>query len=248
MDIPKIQVDSKEDVKYLKNEFTQASQKSFKSNEKLFLKGKKKNVDLEERVQSLVNRWIEQVFKLAGNSLSVNGMEYKDAMTTAEEIEPFDENLQQEVLNLQLTTEELTMRVVERRKKVPEQVQFLVSDALKRGSVLANNIECIDTEEPVEYNAEEIPSRVKKSYEDTIKLMSELKESIPATLAKLERAQGVLEQESKAKPQDETHHVIQDMFSKGHTGENSTSNVTTSLKARSVLSQKLKQRAHKKPY
>ncbi|ORX91374.1 hypothetical protein K493DRAFT_51350 [Basidiobolus meristosporus CBS 931.73] len=249
MDIPKIQVDSKEDIKYLKNEFSQASEKAFKANEKLFVKGRKKNVDLEERAQGLVNKWIEQMFKLAGNSLSVNGMEYKDAMTSAEEIEPFDEALHQEVLNLQLTTEELTMRVVERRKKVPEQVQFLVTDALKKGSMFASNIECLDTEEPVECTAEEIPTRVKKSYEDTVKLMNELKESIPNTLAKLERAQGVLEQESKAKPHDDTHQVIQGIFAKESAAdEGSTSGAATSLKARSVLAQKLKQRAHQKPY
>lgn len=57
------------------------------------------------------------------------------------EFEPLDESLNRKVQMQQLKMEEMTLKVAERRKRVPEQVKMLLDDAIRRQSAMADRVE-----------------------------------------------------------------------------------------------------------
>lgn len=57
------------------------------------------------------------------------------------EFEPLDESLNRKVQMQQLKVEEMTLKVAERRKRVPEQVKMLLDDAIRRQSAMADRVE-----------------------------------------------------------------------------------------------------------
>ncbi|RUS12977.1 hypothetical protein BC937DRAFT_86543 [Endogone sp. FLAS-F59071] len=113
-----------------------------------------------------------------------------------EEIEPFDEVLHNKVQALQAETEEATLRVIERRKNVPQQVEQLMRDAVARQSGIADKVVFKKEEKTKEVEedlttlprAETIPNEYRKG----LQMLTDLKKSVPANLAKLERAQTVI--------------------------------------------------------
>lgn len=80
------------------------------------------------------------------------------------EYEPLDESLGRKLRTQALKVEELTLKVAERRKRVPEQVKMLLDDAIKRQSALADRIEFESQEDPsalesAEQGRRSLPSR-----------------------------------------------------------------------------------------
>lgn len=70
------------------------------------------------------------------------------------EFEPLDESLNRKVQMQQLKVEEMTLKVAERRKRVPEQVKMLLDDAIRRQSAMADRIEFENEENQTEEDAE----------------------------------------------------------------------------------------------
>lgn len=69
------------------------------------------------------------------------------------EFEPLDESLNRKVQMQQLKVEEMTLKVAERRKRVPEQVKMLLDDAIRRQSAMADRVEFEDEENQAEEDA-----------------------------------------------------------------------------------------------
>ncbi|KAI9360773.1 hypothetical protein DFJ73DRAFT_58385 [Zopfochytrium polystomum] len=70
-------------------------------------------------VNALVEKFIDETFRLAGPNITVNGIAYEEAFKTVEEFEPFDENLRASVEDLLVQATSAQARVAHLRVAVP---------------------------------------------------------------------------------------------------------------------------------
>ncbi|KAI8597186.1 hypothetical protein EDD21DRAFT_418955, partial [Dissophora ornata] len=113
--------------------------------------------------------------------------------------EPLDESLGRKLQIQQLQVEELTLKVAERRKRVPEQVKMLLDDAIKRQSALADRIEF---EPEVENDADKENSQteatlqradlVAQEYASSMALLNDLRKTVSSNITRLEGAHTVV--------------------------------------------------------
>ncbi|KAG0008190.1 hypothetical protein BGZ80_003750 [Entomortierella chlamydospora] len=134
MDFPKINVSSKADIQYI----TQTWRKTlFDKLERQYGKNDPKRI---QQVQHLLDQWLKNMIAMASSNIDINGIPYDQALIN-EDFEPLDESLGKRLQQQQLKVEELTLKVAERRKRVPEQVKMLLDDAIRRQSALCDRIE-----------------------------------------------------------------------------------------------------------
>ncbi|KAF9170021.1 hypothetical protein BGX21_002213 [Mortierella sp. AD011] len=134
MDFPKINVSSKADIQYITQTWRKAL---FDKLERQYGKNDPKRI---QQVQHLLDQWLENMIAMASSNIDINGIPYNQALIN-EDFEPLDESLGKRLQQQQLKVEELTLKVAERRKRVPEQVKMLLDDAIRRQSALSDRIE-----------------------------------------------------------------------------------------------------------
>ncbi|RKP34221.1 hypothetical protein BJ085DRAFT_39902 [Dimargaris cristalligena] len=195
MGFPKIQVDSREDILFLKDELAKAA-RGFLSTNQAFLAFQEECTDQEKdggsqrlgRAQQVVDvltvQWVDRLFQMAGYGIQVNGLEFEEAMLPDLEMEPYDEALHLETQNLQARVEDLTL------KKAPPQI----------GQPNADTSPLKSTEET--RTESYLPDRCHTEYSKAVDNIVEIKKALPATLAKLDRIQTALHDEQEIRTND----------------------------------------------
>ncbi|KAJ1985025.1 hypothetical protein H4R34_000282 [Dimargaris verticillata] len=141
MDIPKVQVEAREDVLFLKSEFRKSVHQCLDSNRHL-QRCREQSADKETDAQqhytqltgdidTLISQWVDNIFQLAGPNIQVNGLEYNQAMRPNVVMDDYDESLHQETQQLQAEVEALTILVAEQRKTIPDMLETAVARQLE---------------------------------------------------------------------------------------------------------------------
>ncbi|KAF9200023.1 hypothetical protein BGZ49_009779 [Haplosporangium sp. Z 27] len=199
MEFPKINVSSKADIQYI----TETWRKTLYDNlEQKYGKMDEKRV---QQVQQILDKWLENMIKMSSANIDINGIPYDQALIN-DEFEPLDESLSKKLQDQQKIVEDLTLKVAERRKRVPEQVKMLLDDAIQRQSALADTIEF----EPEDAQAlEEEKARMEREFENTLlkrpelvaqeytssmALLSDLRKTVSSNITRLEGAQVVVDE------------------------------------------------------
>ncbi|KAG2187532.1 hypothetical protein INT44_005221 [Umbelopsis vinacea] len=192
MDIPKIQTDSKEDIHFLisqlQNAANDATAQHFATNPA--------DVSTQTQVQKLMSEWVQEIFELASSSIEINGQDYHEALQNQDEIEPVDESLKLRAESAEKTAKELEERVIRKRSNIPAQITPLMQDAIRRQSTLADRIVFEDGQEMHDDMDLQIPTNlleISHAYEVGVQQLAKLKQRLPSSISKLERAQTVIE-------------------------------------------------------
>ncbi|KAF9414155.1 hypothetical protein BGZ94_000507 [Podila epigama] len=192
VEFPKINVSAKADIQYLGSVWREVLHEQLRKQY-----GADDNPQLMDEVKVLMEEWLERMFAMAAPNIDVNGIPFQEAFHN-EEFEPLDESLNRKVQMQQLKVEELTLKVAERRKRVPEQVKMLLDDAIRRQSAMADRIEfeANEAEDP-DVKAEDDVSLpraelVEQEYTAAIELLSGLRKTVNSNVNRIEEAQEVI--------------------------------------------------------
>ncbi|KAF9584781.1 hypothetical protein BGW38_005188 [Lunasporangiospora selenospora] len=195
MNPSKINVSSKQDVNYIVERYGKVL--NAKLDEEAL-----KNGDSETMlaVHQLLERWFSETFHTVAQNLTINGISYEEAMK-GEEFEPYDESLARTLQSRQLKVEELTLRVTERRKRVPEQVKMLLDDVIRRESAFADRLEFTGDGDPnprldsLRAQEKEINKDLAaEEFSSSMSSLSELRKTVASNIARLEGAQAVVDE------------------------------------------------------
>ncbi|KAF9350363.1 hypothetical protein BGX26_011458 [Mortierella sp. AD094] len=199
MDFPKINVSSKADIQYI----TQTWRKTLL--DKLERQHGKNDPKRIQQVQHLLDQWLENMIAMASSNIDINGIPYDQALIN-EDFEPLDESLGKRLQQQQLKVEELTLKVAERRKRVPEQVKMLLDDAIRRQSAVCDRIEFepegVEEIEKEKAQAEQEfekailkrPELVAQEYTSSMALLSDLRKTVSSNITRVEGAQVVVDE------------------------------------------------------
>ncbi|KAJ1948059.1 hypothetical protein EC988_005326 [Linderina pennispora] len=203
-DIPKIQLETKEDVLFLQGQFSEFLQRTMSGNAAL-RDGPYTDAQREEArtlVLTTLQEWSEKVWKVAGDNISVNGFPYREAMAERARIEPLDEKLKSEVEALREEANSLLLSVTQKRQTVPEQIESLVNDVVCRESIAAENTtELQDSEE----RSDELPyvaDRINGEFQQALQVAKKLGENVPKTIEELQRLSTAVE-DTRARLEEE---------------------------------------------
>ncbi|KAJ2777280.1 hypothetical protein H4R18_005228 [Coemansia javaensis] len=189
-DIPKVQLESKEDVHFLQQQFSEFLEQTVDSNATLRDAGMtaEQRREAKQLVMDRLSGWTRAIWAMAGDSISVNGLAFGEAMSEQANMEALDEGLKGEVEALREEADALLLAVTERRRTVPGQIERLVADAVWRESVAADATAAIRglRAEP----ADELPyidGRVNGEFEAAARLAARVVAEAPETAARLRR-------------------------------------------------------------
>ncbi|KAG0348564.1 hypothetical protein BG004_004809 [Podila humilis] len=192
VEFPKINVSDKGDIPYLGQVWRKELHEKLKQQY-----GADGDPRRMAEVKSVMEDWLEMTFALAAPSLEVNGIPFVDAYHN-DDFEPFDESLNRKLQLQQLKVEEMTLKVAERRKRVPEQVKMLLDDALRRQSAMADRVEfevedpSQEGEEMLEVDSLERADLVAQEYTNTIELLDGLRKTT-ISVSRIDEAEQILE-------------------------------------------------------
>ncbi|CAM0138024.1 unnamed protein product [Umbelopsis sp. WA50703] len=192
MDTQKIQTDSKEDIHFLINQLQNATETAASqhfSNNPL-------DDETQNQVRELMNQWVKDIFRIASNGIEINGQNYQEAIQNQEEVEPVNEALKLQAESAERKAKELEERVIRKRKWIPAQIIPLMEDAIRRQSTLSDRISFEDSQEITDHPDLEIPGNlveISHAYGAGIQQLAKLKQRLPSSISKLERAQKVIE-------------------------------------------------------
>ncbi|PVU99518.1 hypothetical protein BB559_000031 [Furculomyces boomerangus] len=160
-DVPKIKIESKQDVLYIKNEFDSLLQKCLESSTTIG------NSGLDEKTQNALKhillqdlgKYSEEVWSDASCNILVNGMDCQEVMfsrhsdgigrkldklqkyglsePSKDDYEPLDESLNEEVRNLKAKADELLIRVTEKRRENYGVIEQAIKDELEKVCLVA---------------------------------------------------------------------------------------------------------------
>ncbi|KAJ2510370.1 hypothetical protein GGI11_005516 [Coemansia sp. RSA 2049] len=138
-DLPKIQLESKEDVQFLQQQLGDFLRKTVAGNTTLrdSQLSEEQRAEAETLIMSRLEEWTGSMWTMAGSNMAVNGFAYEEAMQEKSRIEPLDEALRGEVRALREEADELLLAVTQKRKTVPDQIENLVRDGVARESLVA---------------------------------------------------------------------------------------------------------------
>ncbi|KAJ2724852.1 hypothetical protein GGI07_001705 [Coemansia sp. Benny D115] len=195
-DIPKIQLESKEDAHFLQAQLTDYLTRSLDSNTALrdgpFTA--EQRAEARQLVLDRLNKWTSEIWDMAGQSISINGFSFDEAMQEKSRIEPLDEGLKSEVQGLREEADALLLSVTEKRRTVPMQIERLGKDAVWRESVAAENTTEIKGLAPVQDDGlPYVDDRVNGEFEAALKTARKLGETAESTRERVERVAGALE-------------------------------------------------------
>ncbi|KAJ1677800.1 hypothetical protein EV182_005409, partial [Spiromyces aspiralis] len=209
-DLPRIQIESKDDVAFLQGQVRKSLKEALVRNptfRALALRVKNNEATEEEvrglkemaqEVEEYIEAWSNELWRLAGPNISINGMPYEEVMKERDQYEPLDEKLKEQVKDLEAEADELLLRVTEHRRTVPQLVERLESDRIRRLSMLAERTE-IDTldnvKDLIDANGElsvgrdwELPERLGPELEQTLSLLQSSLRDMPEALSKVQAA------------------------------------------------------------
>lgn len=190
-DIPRIQLESKEDVLFVQRQLDHFISQSLSQNSSLQENFSPHQQDQAHHlVLQKLHQWSQQIWETAGPSISVNGFPYPVAMNSqTQRTEPLDEDLKNEVETLQEEADNLLLKLAEKRKKVPDQIEQLNRDMVWRESLVAELTTEVKSKKPMEDN-EELPyvdERLNGEFEQALKLAKQVNEEAPMTVERLKR-------------------------------------------------------------
>ncbi|KAI9009184.1 hypothetical protein DFJ74DRAFT_687277 [Hyaloraphidium curvatum] len=189
--VQKIQVESRGDILHLQRVLKQAARDRVE----------KAAVPEEDRaaLASSLDQWVDEIFDMAGPNITVNGMEYAEAMQDKEEYEPKDERLDKLIEDKQREAEERLFKVTEMRRNFPVFLSKLAEDAERRktwgeaeGIVFADHSSAEKVADPspaLDVDLEEMVSEIK----ETAEAVKEMALTVPALESKLANAHSVME-------------------------------------------------------
>ncbi|KAJ2082539.1 hypothetical protein H4R24_001484 [Coemansia sp. RSA 988] len=187
-DIPKIQLESKEDVVYLQQQFTDFLGQTLSNNSALRDASlqPEQRAEAEQLIQSQLQKWALDIWKVAGQSVAVNGLGFAEAMEEKSKIQSLDEALKSEVEQLREEADSLLLSVTNKRRTVPGQIERLVADSVWRESLAAENTTAIrGLEEPEERDLPFIDGRINGEFEAAVGMASKLAGLAPDTIERL---------------------------------------------------------------
>ncbi|KAG0240219.1 hypothetical protein BGW41_007124 [Actinomortierella wolfii] len=201
MELPKINVRSKGDIAFLRQQWQLAIQSSLE--ERFGAGGNgKQEMEVQRLLDEVGGDALNNMMEMASANIDINGIPYEEAMAE-EEVEPLDEELNRRVQQRQLDVEEMMIKVAERRKRVPEQVKMLLDDAIRRQSAMADRLEYDDTEEQKHLDDEEqaaekeimLPRQnmVADEHRSAVQLVSDLRKTASANVSRVENANTVMD-------------------------------------------------------
>ncbi|KAI1312976.1 hypothetical protein EDD11_002797 [Mortierella claussenii] len=208
MEFPKINVSSKADIQYISELWRKTLYNRLEQQYGT-------NVDPRrvQQVHQVLDQWVENMITMASTNIDINGIPYEQALLD-EEFERLDESLTRKLQMQQLKAEELTLKVAERRKRVPEQVKMLLDDAIRRQSALADRIEFEEQDDnededdgghqnakqegAVSMDIDNIelkrPELVAQEFTSSMALLSDLRKTVSSNITRMEGAQVVVDE------------------------------------------------------
>lgn len=191
--LPKIPLDSSSDLAFLRLQL----QQSLSQRLQYHLPNALPEDHLRNLIESHISSFLSSTMQETSQNITINGLEprpsdiAKGVQVESESYETFDTALQQAVLKRHAELEEIITRVTTMRREIPEQIKAAHTPA----PVPDMNDSTVDVDAMEDLKPVEIArlDEVVKSYEDSVKLMKEMKSTVGSVSAKLQRAKEVLE-------------------------------------------------------
>ncbi|KAK7712872.1 hypothetical protein SLS57_007616 [Botryosphaeria dothidea] len=155
---------------------------------------------LRRRVEELVDEYIRNVFASARHSISINGVEAGELEEdVTEEFEPIDSRLVDKIRVLEAQKESLTEKVADLRREAPKKAAEAYETAFVKESEemehVAREHEAAmrSAAEDTKLDAGEMRrwDDVQQMYEKGTQSLLDLKDELPGTMGRLDRANGV---------------------------------------------------------
>ncbi|KAJ2394381.1 hypothetical protein GGI05_002059, partial [Coemansia sp. RSA 2603] len=198
-DIPKIQLESKEDVLFLQKELNDYLAKTLDNNTALRdgPLNDEQRAEARQLVLENLKKWTSEIWEMAGQSMSINGFSYEEAMREKSRIEPLDESLKFEVQSMREEADSLLLAVTEKRRTVPSQIQQLAQDSTWRESVVAENTHNVRgyKEDDVTEESSELPyvdGRVNSEFESALKTAKKMGDEVGTSVTKMHQLETTL--------------------------------------------------------
>ncbi|KAJ2548050.1 hypothetical protein EV175_004980 [Coemansia sp. RSA 1933] len=201
-DLPKIQLESKEDVEFLQHQFHEFLQKTVANNTTLrdTTLSDEQRQEAEALVLSKLEEWTKSIWTMAGTSMAINGLPFDEAMQEKSRIEPLDEELRTQVQGLREEADELLLSVTQKRRTVPDQIERLVSDGVMRESLVAENTTAIKgLQSTVDADLPYIDDSVNAEFAHAVVLAKKLGSEAPPAIGKMKRLLATLD-DAKNRP------------------------------------------------
>eukprot|EP00833_Pecoramyces_ruminatium_P006825 jgi/Orpsp1_1/1180857/evm.model.c7180000074889.1 len=191
---PKISVDSRYDIEFLKNQFRESIKKicdEMERNNNLYPQNfddikiirKRKRVTKEKlkkkwrnELNQAMENWIEQIFTMAGPNILIGGESYEEVFNTKEAHEPLDANLAKTLSDLDKQIALLQIEISEQRRKYSEAIKKMTVQEIniKNKEIKKTKINDVTTS-IIEIDDTEIHwENVQKKYENILKQVGEL--------------------------------------------------------------------------
>ncbi|KAJ1731589.1 hypothetical protein LPJ72_003858 [Coemansia sp. Benny D160-2] len=205
-DLPKIQLESKEDVQFLQQQLGDFLRKTVAGNTTLrdSQLSEEQRAEAETLIMSRLEEWTGSMWTMAGSNMAVNGFAYEEAMQEKSRIEPLDEALRGEVRALREEADELLLAVTQKRKTVPDQIENLVRDGVARESLVAEKTTVIKGLSRADTDPNTSPTggsgslpyvdeAVNSEFERAARLAKRIERDAPASIDKMKQLLATLE-------------------------------------------------------
>ncbi|KAI3550856.1 hypothetical protein CSPX01_01351 [Colletotrichum filicis] len=204
----KIELQSRDDLAYLLTNVRRAAQEQL-DNAFPHIEGSNAQEDeLRAPIERLVNEYINKTFTYAAPNLSINGMDtdpstFLSNNTPSDEpeeaYEPWDARLRQRVEDLAREEEDLLNEIAALKKSVPGAIATATTNEFKAAAAADEAafeaVKKAKEDEAREMEAEVLPleamerrGEVKEAFGGAVGGLGRLKKTMPATVAKMERA------------------------------------------------------------
>ncbi|KAF4774892.1 hypothetical protein HER10_EVM0004445 [Colletotrichum scovillei] len=204
----KIELQSRDDLAYLLTNVRRAAQEQL-DNAFPHIEGSNAQEDeLRAPIERLVNEYIDKTFTYAAPNLSINGMDTDPSAFLSnnassdepeEAYEPWDARLRQRVEDLAREEEDLLNEIAALKKSVPGAIATAATNEFKAAAAADEAAfeaaKKLKEDEAREMEAEVLPleamerrGEVKEAFGGAVGGLGRLKKTMPATVAKMERA------------------------------------------------------------
>lgn len=198
MEETKVQLESKEDLEYLRAEFAK------------YVK--------EQGIPEGDHEFVERVFAIIRENVQIDGHDWEDDKEAVEgkpeSEEPIDEELEAKLQGLQEEVDNILAKVARYRREYPKQAKQMLQSQLVE---IRQQLERLPQPSVTQTLIAQSLSRAQLAqFEDRVKRLAALRQTIPQVLAKLERGREVILTET-AKHKDATNPTnLTDAFDKHH--------------------------------
>lgn len=193
--LPKIPLDSASDLQFIQGELHSA----LLTRLQIHLPDASREDTLHQAIEAHISSFLETTMTDASRNVLINGMEPVPAdlvsgQKATEEYEPLDAALHAKVLNLHQQLEDQISRITNMRRKIPIKIRDF--EELHAKPIPQPKLEFEDELPPEhEFVIPEIPrmDSILKNYDHAMRLMSDLKATVPSTMGKVQRSKEVMD-------------------------------------------------------